>query len=383
MRGAARWHGYWRGCRSGRFVARGYDCVVVVVLCHNVTWGAGRAYQGAAAYARATQLAPTCSAWCDLGVNLAFQARGAKARAGTSSGLFSLAAARDVGAPLAAAAARAFRAAAQLAPSDPRPWLCLGAVELRPLLAQHALLRAVKLSVGGAGPALTNLGLLCAEFGRFDLSRRAFVAAQCADPGNETMWIGQGMVHEQGTGDATARAGAAYISSLEVCPALDGLIGAATCELGATRASPGFHASSAVLEAPSTRPGGLGDCESAVFLLREACAWDGQHCTAWNALGIAEERCGRYSAAANAYRRALECVQQAATGGGVHADDVAAATAAVRCNIARAAAASGKGAADVASLMPDSSGLDPGVKSGTAFALAVVSPLMRGAVRGH
>jgi hypothetical protein len=26
---------------------------------------------------------------------------------------------------------------------------------------------------------------------------------------------------------------------------------------------------------------------NAVFWLREACAWDGQHCAAWNALGIA------------------------------------------------------------------------------------------------
>ena len=152
---------------------------------------AGFAQAGAAAYARAIALlatpgapsgsappgaAPTptaaagyptehrASAWCDLGTNLYFQAVAARQRAGGGSGLVALRAARAAGASLAEAAAKVFRFAAHLCPAHFKAWLGLGVCELRPLFAQHALVRAVQLGSGASGEtavAWTNLGMLC------------------------------------------------------------------------------------------------------------------------------------------------------------------------------------------------------------------------------
>jgi len=59
-------------------------------------------------------------AWCDLATNLYLQVAGARARAGSGSGLVTLSVARLIAAPTLAAAARLFRYAAHLAPQQVR-----------------------------------------------------------------------------------------------------------------------------------------------------------------------------------------------------------------------------------------------------------------------
>ena len=115
-----------------------------------------------------------------------------------------------------------------------KAWLGLGVCERRPLFAQHAFIRAVQLGSGAAGEsavAWTNLGMLYIEFDAPDLARPALAAAQCADPSNEAVWLGHGLLNQRVGPQGVSNAVAAYLSAVELRPSTDALLAAAFSQL--------------------------------------------------------------------------------------------------------------------------------------------------------
>lgn len=177
----------------------------------------GYAEAGAAAYSKLIAMAPEdYRPWADLGFNLLQQYRAARLASGVDSGHLSLQESRAAEADLAEAAARCFRQSARLSPKYDAAWVGIGLTDARPLVAQSALLRAAQLQSGGSNAVtISNAGMLYVELGRLALARRALVAAQSADPTNETMWIGHGLLNEVAAFHASTAGGQTTQEELE------------------------------------------------------------------------------------------------------------------------------------------------------------------------
>lgn len=163
------------------------------------------------AYSNAVRTDPqNADYWCDLGRSFWYQAQAIRSALGLSAlPLISIDAlnprkqerinvnqyyVRSVAKPLAHKAVNAYAKAIELAPTYARAWNGYGCSVENPLIAQHALVRAIHL--GGGGTALCNLGMLYVETGQLQLARDTFLQAQTHDPNNENMWVGHGFVNE-------------------------------------------------------------------------------------------------------------------------------------------------------------------------------------------
>eukprot|EP01138_Halocafeteria_seosinensis_P004169 gb/GECG01004263.1/.p1 GENE.gb/GECG01004263.1/~~gb/GECG01004263.1/.p1 ORF type:complete len:2147 (+),score=229.32 gb/GECG01004263.1/:1-6441(+) len=162
-----------------------------------------------AAFSNAVRCEPeNADHWCDLARSFWYQAQAIRAAMGVSSvPLMSVEChteskevcitrmqSRHLARRLARRAAAAYEKAIKLAPRYARAWNGYGCAVENPLVAQHALIRAVHL--GGGGTSLCNLGMIYIENGQLKLAKSTLLQAQTHDPNNDSMWVGHGFVSE-------------------------------------------------------------------------------------------------------------------------------------------------------------------------------------------
>ena len=130
------------------------------------------------------------------------------------------------------------------------------------------------------------------------MARDALAAAQCADPSNEAVWLGHGLINETMGPQGVPNAVAAYLSAVELRASTDALLAAAFSQLNLFPGVPAQSSEATIAAGART----------AVDFAKRGVQGNGRDPAALLVLGLALERGWRWAQAAEAFSAAAACV---------------------------------------------------------------------------